>query len=104
MLFYFLHFEGGVIGGAIVFLTKSFPLHDTILDGSDFPPLTLFLIIVDPTGAEQCTIHEILIQGVGTWYPFASTVLHIIDEVSIILVLPTIFSARLSAGFTGLSS
>jgi len=69
--------EGGV-GGAVGVLAQGLPLHHTVLDGFNLPPLAVLLIAgacVLPAGAEQVAVHEVVVVA---YLPLA---VHFAEEV-----------------------
>ena len=59
---YFLHFECGGVGGAVVAHAQGRPLHNAVLDTLNLPPLAQFVAVgsLFPAGAEQNAIYEVL--------------------------------------------
>ena len=85
---YFCHLERGGKGGAVLFLAQGGPVHLVAVD-VDFPPLAVLHAIVHPARAEQCAVHEVLVQRVPLGRNPIVAVFHIINVLTVSLVLPT---------------
>ena len=60
---HFAHLEGGGEALAVGVLAEGGPVHLGAVDG-DFPPFAVLLPVVNPAGAEQRAVHEVLVQRV----------------------------------------
>ena len=76
MLLHLGHLEGGGVGGAILTLAQGLPLHHTVVDALNLPPLAVFLLTfagVLPACAEQGAVNEIVVKDVVAQLPLAVT-------------------------------
>ena len=88
LLLYFLHFECGGEGGAVLVLTQSRPVH-LVVGNSDLPPLAVLHSVVYPAVAEQIAVYEVFVQRVFAGHPIIA-VLYIIDIGAVGLILPAV--------------